>query len=314
MWFIYSDSPLFIAISSMNKLTLVILAAGMWSRYGGLKQMDTFGPHDESLLEYGIYDALRAWFDKIVFVVREYFAEEFKTRIGNRIAQQIEVVYVYQEPTTLLPPEYTHLLESRQKPRGTAHAVLVTKDVVDSPFAVINADDFYGAHAYQQIATFLTSPHPQKMALVGYTLRNTLSPFGSVNRGVCAVHEGTLDHIVERIKIQKDDTWVLADELGTQFTGDEVVSMNFWWFYPAFFCTVEKWFGEFLASYIPEKGGEYFIPLVVDQLITDQQATCAVFQSEDFRCGVTNPEDKPFVQAHIADLVAKGAYPEKLWE
>lgn len=128
--------------------------------------MDEFGPHGESLLEYGIYDAIHSGFDKVVFVIREYFADEFKARIGNRIAQQVEVVYVYQEATTLLPKEYTHLLEQRQKPRGTAHAVLVTKEVVHTPFAVINADDFYGAQAYTQIATFLTSPHPQKIALV----------------------------------------------------------------------------------------------------------------------------------------------------
>ncbi len=284
----------------------------MGSRYGGLKQMDGFGPHEESLLEYSVYDAIRAGFDKVVFVIREYFADEFKARIGNRIAQSVEVVYVYQEANTLLPEIYTPLLAERQKPRGTAHAVLVAKEVIDTPFAVINADDFYGAHAYQQIATFLSNPHAERIALVGYTLRNTISPFGSVNRGVCATHDGVLDHIVERLKIKKNDQGVLEDESGTTFTGDEVVSMNFWWFYPEFFSAAEQWFTQFLSTYDPTKWGEYFIPLVVDQLITQQQATCAVYKSEDFRCGVTNPEDKPFVQSHIAELVKAGNYPEKL--
>lgn len=295
----------------MTHLTLVVLAAGLGSRYGGLKQLDGFGPWQETLLEYGVYDAIQAWFDRIVFIIRETFAEEFRDRIGHAIEKKAQVTYVYQEMESFVPSVFSWIVADRQKPRGTAHALLVAKHVVTTPFAVINADDFYGRAAYLQIADFLQTSTPEQMGLVGYVLGNTISPYGAVNRGVCRVKNNTLVSIHEHLKISPEGE-AFKDHEGVILAPDVVVSMNFRWFHLPFFDDIENEFSRFLESYVPEKGGEYFIPLAVDQYLSVHPGACEVMMSHDIWCGVTYPEDKPFVQEHITALVQKEIYPKRL--
>lgn len=297
----------------MSKLTLVVLAAGLGSRYGGLKQMNGFGPSNETLLEYGVYDAIQAWFEKVVFIIRESFAQEFKDRIWSKLSKKIEVTYVCQEIDAQVPEQFVWLIPDRQKPRGTAHAVLVARDVVTTPFAVINADDFYGRAAYLQIATFLHTSAPEDMWLVGYVLKNTISPYGAVNRGVCSVDAGKLVSVHEHLKINSQEG-DFVDQEGIVVAPDTIVSMNFRWFHPSFFQAIEDWFIKFLSLYALQKKGEYFIPLTVDTYLQQHKWTCEVMMSHDIRCGVTYPEDNPFVQQHIGSLVKQWVYPEKLWD
>lgn len=294
-----------------EKLTLVVLAAWMGSRYGGLKQLDEFWPHGETILEYSIYDALHAWFDHIVFIIREHFADAFQERIGKKIAQKAKISYVFQEKDSFFPSEYIGLLKNREKPRGTAHATLVAKVVVTTPFAVINADDFYGRDAFGQIASFLLSSEKETMGMVGYMLENTLSPYGSINRGVCSVENAMLVSVVERLKIQEKNDGNLYDEQWVIISRDSIVSMNFRWFHPSFFDALEAWFETFLQHY--SGSGEYFIPLVVDTLIAEKKAYCRVMMSHDQWCGVSYQEDKPFVQETIAGLHRQWVYPEQLF-
>lgn len=292
--------------------TLVVLAAGMWSRYGWLKQIDWFWPNNEPILLYSIYDAVYAWCTHIVFVIREEFHEAFHEAIWKKVPTSIRVSYVYQTITSMLPKEYIHLAEWREKPRGTAHATLVARDVVQGPFAVINADDFYGRDAFVQIATFLTTCTPHDIGMVGYVLKNTLSPYWSINRWVCAVQWGQLEKVTEHLKIQQQEDGKLYDEQGMYINHDAVVSMNFWWFHQSFFEGLYDWFVHFLNTYTGK--GEYFIPTVVDTLIhTWKKVTCKVLMSDDQRCGVSYQEDKPFVQSSIAALHAAWVYPEQLF-
>jgi hypothetical protein len=292
-------------------LSLVILAAWFGSRYGGLKQLDWFWPHEEPIILYSIYDAIEAWFDHVVFVIREDFAELFKERIWRRVENKIRVSYVFQETTSYLPEKYAHLHPARQKPRWTAHAMLMAKDHIDQPFAVINADDFYGRDAYVQIAAFLQTITPDQMWMVGYVLKNTVSPFGSINRGVCEVKDGKLVSIVERLKINVDENGNYYNPETDFIDANALVSMNFWWFHPSFFEYTETYFEKFLEE--GEGSGEYFITLVVDICLRAYQMSCEVMMSTDQRCGVSYQEDKPFVQETIANLHATGVYPARLF-
>ncbi len=305
----------------MNEPVLVIMAAGMGSRYGGLKQLDPVGGHDQVILDYSIYDAQRAGFKTVVFVIKKEIEEEFKQRVGQRVARHMQVRYAFQRMDDL-PDGYT-VPEGRTKPWGTAQAALAARDVVDGPFAIINADDYYGREGYQKIYDYLCS-HPDgeiyEYAMVGYRLRNTVTENGSVARGVCMVGpEGTLRDIHERTCIEKDGDDARFTEDGgqtwTSVPGDTLVSMNLWGFNRSFLTQTQDRFPAFLDKALAESPAkaEYFLPSVVDQLIGEGKARVQVLLSEDKWYGVTYREDKPTVIAAIAEMTKAGLYPDELW-
>lgn len=305
----------------MKKPVLVIMAAGMGSRYGGLKQLDPVGDHGQVILDYSIYDARRAGFETVVFVIKESIEEEFKARVGERVARHMEVKYAFQRMDDL-PGGYA-VPEGREKPWGTAQAALAARHVVDGPFAVINADDYYGPEAYQKIYDYLCA-NPDgdvyEYAMVGYLLKNTVTEHGSVARGVCAVDgEGVLRDIVERTRIEKDGEDARFTEDGgeswTALPGDTMVSMNLWGFNRSFLDEAEARFPAFLDRAMVENPlkGEYFLPSVVEQLIGEGKARVRVLLSRDKWYGVTYREDKPTVTAAIAAMTEAGLYPDELW-
>jgi UTP-glucose-1-phosphate uridylyltransferase len=299
------------------KPTLLILAAGMGSRFGGLKQVEPVGPNGEAIIDYSIYDAMRAGFGKVVFIIRESFADAFKEKFDIKLNGKIEVEYVFQE-LDMLPEGFT-LPEGREKPWGTAHAILVAKDVINEPFCALNADDFYGYNAYKAMAKFLTeSKDPMEYAMVGYKLNETLSEFGSVSRGICKEDSNNnLIKIVETLKIVKRGNEIISienDGSETSLTGNEIASMNNWGFKPSVFMQLEKRFTQFLKSEIDNPKSEMYIPSVVFDLIDDKDATAKVLEANSPWFGVTYKEDKPFVIEKLNKLIAKGEYPEKLWE
>ena len=288
----------------------------MGSRFGGLKQIEPVGPNGETILEYSVYDAIRAGFGKVVFVIRESFAESFKTRFESKLTGKIEISYVYQETNML--PEGFQLPEGREKPWGTGHAVLMAKDAISEPFAVINADDFYGAEAYRVIAEYLTKAiTPEKYAMVGYRLNNTLSEFGSVSRGICVTDENNrLTKITETHKIRPEGGEILceSEENKTiQLTGQETVSMNFWGFHPSIFENIETQFIDFLTNHINQPKSEFYIPFVVFEMIKTGLISVEVLRADSPWFGVTYQEDKPFVIEQIQNLTDRGIYPAKLW-
>jgi NDP-sugar pyrophosphorylase family protein len=298
----------------MTKPTLLILAAGMGSRYGGLKQIDPVGPAGETIIDYSIYDALRAGFGKLVFVIRHDFEKAFKEIVGARFEKRVAVEYVYQE-LDKLPPGFS-VPAGRTKPWGTTHAILLAEDAVKEPFAAINADDFYGAQAYRLLAEHLTSGTAD-YAMVGFILRNTLSEFGSVARGVSRVDGNNyLTSIVEMLKIEPDGGGAKntgADGKIIKLTGDEAVSMNFWGFTPAVFEQLRVQFTAFLKKSGQEQKSECYIPATVGELVTASRAKVKVLRTNDSWFGVTYREDRPRVIESIRKLIAHGDYPEKLW-
>jgi choline kinase len=298
------------------KPTLLILAAGMGSRYGGLKQIEPVGPNGETILEYSVFDAIRAGFGKVVFVIRENFAEAFISRFESKLAGKIEIEYVYQE-TNMLPKGFL-LPDGREKPWGTGHAVLVAKNVINEPFAVINADDFYGAEAYKVITDFLShSFASDKYAMVGYQLNKTLSEFGSVSRGLCVTDDqNILTQITETHKIRPEENKILCesgDGENMELTGNEKVSMNFWGFHPSIFKNIEYQFIEFLEENLHLSKSEFYIPFVVFEMIQKKQISVEVLVADSPWFGVTYKEDKPFVTEQIQKLTNQGIYPDKLW-
>lgn len=295
--------------------TLVVLAAGMASRYGSMKQTQGFGPGGETIMEYSIYDAINAGFGKVVFIIREEFADMFKELFGNKLSSKIKVDYVFQELSKFVSQPVP---EERKKPWGTAHAVLCCKGKVNEPFAVINADDFYGKDGFVKAYNFLTNGANEKQyAIIGYELKKTLSDNGSVSRGVCNVDEnGDLIDINERTKIYRHENGAITyeDENGLhEVSEDSSVSMNFFAFAPNFIDHCESYFGEFLDEEINNPKGEFFIPLVVDKVVKSRQAVVKVIPTSAQWFGVTYKEDAPGVQASIDKLVADGEYPERLW-
>lgn len=298
----------------MTKPTLLVLAAGMGSRYGGLKQIDPVGPADETIIDYSIYDAMRAGFGKLVFVIRKDIEQQFKEIVGARFERRIAVEYVFQE-LDKLPPGCS-LPAGRTKPWGTTHAILMAADTIGEPFAAINADDFYGAEAYRLLAQHLTSGTTD-YAMVGFILRNTLSKFGSVARGVCRVDENNhLKSVVEMMKIEPDGGGAKnTDAAGqiTKLTGEEAVSMNFWGFTPALFPQLKTQFEAFLKKSGNELKSECYIPSTVNDLVLAGQAKVKVLRTNDCWFGVTYREDRPQVVESIRQLIAQGKYPEKLW-
>jgi len=299
------------------KPTLLILAAGMGSRFGGLKQVEPVGPNGEAIIDYTIFDAIRAGFGKVVFVIRESFADAFKEKFEAKLNGKIDVEYVFQELDNL-PVGFT-LPEGREKPWGTAHAILVAKDVINEPFCAINADDFYGEGAYQIMADFLNnSLQEQTFSMIGYQLKNTLSEHGSVSRGMCTVNENdNLVKIVETHNIFKKDAaavTIAEDGSETALTGNERVSMNFWGFHPSIFKTLESKFGQFLKTEIDKPKSEMYIPSVVFEMIEDNEVEVKVLKANSPWFGVTYKEDKPIVVNKINTLINEGVYPEKLWK
>lgn len=296
------------------KPTLVILAAGMASRYGSMKQVESFGPSGETIMDYSIFDAIRAGFGKVVFIIREEFADNFKTIFEPKLKNRIETAYVFQE---------LHLFSNgfaipaeRTKPWGTAHAVLCAMDEVKEPFAVINADDFYGKNAFENAASFLTIACTEKnFAIVGYNLESTLSDHGTVNRGVCGLNqEGNLATITERINISRKDGKVICDD-GLQpqeLSLTTTVSMNFWCFDPSFFSYTKNLFQKFLQKKGMELKSEFFIPIVADQFIHEGGAV-VVIPTTSLWFGVTYKEDAPYVHQCLQQLIADGEYPKSLW-
>jgi len=307
--------------------TLVVLAAGMGSRYGGLKQIDPVGPSGETVLDYAVFDAKRAGFTRVVFVIRRDFEALFREKIGARYAGSMAVDYVYQS-TAELPPGYT-APAGREKPWGTGHALWCARDVVRENFAVINADDFYGEDSFRQLAGFLAAARGGEIALVGFRLANTLSEHGAVSRGVCAVGtDGTLRSIVEHTGIERTEVGP-----GGRFSGEEVVSMNCWGFTPDVFAGLDARFRDFLSERgvaapvaagstspgsLPVATGdvlkaEFYLPAAISTLVSRSEATVRVLPTTAAWFGVTYREDKPRVQAALAELVRQGHYPGALW-
>ena len=304
-----------------HKPVLVIMAAGMGSRYGGLKQLDPVGSHGQLIIDYSIYDAKRAGFETVVFVIKPEIEADFKEAIGDRVSKVMDVKYAYQLKEDL--PEGYSVPAGRTKPWGTAHAALAARNIVDGPFAVINADDYYGPEAYQEIYNYLSTHADGDMyeyVMVGYLLKNTVTENGTVARGVC---EETADHfltqVTERTKIEKGEPPRYTEDDGdtwTDLSADTIVSMNMWGFTRSFLDEALARFPAFLDKTLaenPEKG-EYFLPTVVSQLIDEGKARVKVLRSEDKWYGVTYREDKPTVVAAITEKTAAGLYPDRLWE
>jgi dTDP-glucose pyrophosphorylase len=297
----------------MTKPTLLVLAAGMGSRYGGLKQIDPVGPAGETIIDYSIFDAMRAGFEKLVFVIRRDIESAFREAIGARFEKRLPVEYVFQE-LDKLPPGFS-VPPNRKKPWGTGQAILMAADAIAGPFAAINADDFYGAHSFRVLAEHLHSDSPD-YTMVGFVLRNTLSEFGSVARGACRVGpDGYLQGVTELTKIEKDGSRAkYIDQTGAtqSLSGDEPVSMNMWGFTPSIFSHLQQQLIEFLKRSGNDEKAELYIPSVVNDLVASRKERCKVLRTTDSWFGVTYREDRPFVVEGIRALIARGDYPEKL--
>ncbi len=301
----------------MVKPTLLVLAAGMGSRYGSLKQMDGVGPNGEAIIDYSVYDAIRAGFGKVVFVIRHSFEADFKEVFNaERFGHKIEVEYVFQELDYL--PEGFTLPEGRVKPWGTNHAVMMAAKAINEPFAVINADDFYGRTAYATIGDYLRglAGSEGRYCMVGYQVSKTLSENGTVSRGVCTVdEEGNLRGMVERTQIERVDGTIVFHDGGADepLAEDTPVSMNLFGFTPDYFRHSEAYFKEFLPANIDNLKAEFFIPLMVNKVINEGTATMRVLKTTSDWFGVTYKEDKPMLMAKIEELIAAGEYPRNLW-
>jgi UTP-glucose-1-phosphate uridylyltransferase len=300
------------------KPTLIILAAGMGSRYGSLKQVDPVGQSGETILEYSVYDAIRAGFGKVVFVIRRELEKDFNEIFIHKLQKHIEVDYVFQEIDMV--PDGIKVPAERVKPWGTGHAVMVASSKVKEPFAAINADDYYGSNAFMKIGAYLSNLEVKQTAytMVGFDVDNTLSENGTVSRGVCEVDSNMLlKSVVERFKIEKTDKGVICKDLQENtfiIDSKSIVSMNFWGFTPNFFSQLETHFLKFIKENYSNPKAEFFLPFVVDELIKTNQATVNVLRSADKWFGVTYKDDKPLVVARIKKLVESGVYPQNLWK
>lgn len=299
------------------KPTLLVLAAGMGSRYGGNKQLDEVGPSGETIIDYSIYDAIRAGFGRIVFVIRRDLEEQVRERFIERLDGKIEVDYVFQEITNL--PEGAVVSPERSKPWGTSHAILVTREKIREPFGVINADDYYGVESFKILRDFLVSDtNETNYCIVGYKLGNTLSDHGHVNRGVCKVdQEGFLVDIAEVKQIEKTGTGAMAP--GTDgnpliFTGDEIVSMNLWGFKPSCYEFLGKEFRNFIHNFGKDLKSELDIPTSVDKFVKNREITIQILMSNERWFGVTYREDKPHVVENIKKMIRKGIYPARIYQ
>jgi NDP-sugar pyrophosphorylase family protein len=285
------------------------MAAGMGSRYGGLKQLDAIGPSGETIIDYSVYDAIKAGFTKVVFIIRKDFEQEFKSKITDKYEGQIQVEFAFQDLNDL-PDEFT-CPEGREKPWGTGHAILSARNVINEPFVAINGDDFYGRESFKVVADYYRKG-ANSFSMVAFKLDKTLSSFGGVTRGLCTVNDEKLNTVIETADLQKTDYGVSSNR-DIELDGSEPVSMNVWGFTPILFKYLEGKFVEFLSENGTEMKSEYLIPSVVNELIQSRQETVHVLRSGATWFGVTYKEDKPYVEGEIEKLVNKGEYPGKLF-
>jgi NDP-sugar pyrophosphorylase family protein len=301
-------------MSAKKELTLLVLAAGMGSRYGGIKQIDGFGPNGETIMDYSLFDCIRAGFTKVVFIVREEIKETVKEIFLPKLQGKVKVDFVVQALDTMVPAEYQN--PERTKPWGTAHAVLCAKNAIQEPFAVINADDFYGRKAFESVANFFSGNTEGAHAMVGYTLKNVLSENGSVSRG-CGSQDanGYLTSVVERTTIVKENGKIISKEKDgdLELSPDTPTSMNFWGFHPSIFPQIEEFFHDFLKENSKNLKAEFFIPLIGNHLIKKGTGKVKILGGGDIWFGVTYKEDKEEVSQKIKDLIHQGEYPSKLW-
>jgi NDP-sugar pyrophosphorylase family protein len=301
-------------MSNNKKLTLLVLAAGMGSRYGGIKQIEGFGPGGETIMDYSLFDAVRSGFTKVVFIVRDEILETVKEIFLPKLKGKTEVEFVIQSLDTMVPKEFQN--PDRVKPWGTAHAMLCAINVIDEPFAVINADDFYGQEAFRAVSKFFDEEQNGHHALVGYTLKNVLSDFGNVSRGVGEEDaDGYLTSVIERTNVFRENGKIIAHEKdgNVELNPEAKTSMNFWGFHPSIFEFTEKTFHTFLKNNSSNIKAEFFIPIVANELVKSGAGKIKVISGGSTWFGVTYKEDKEEVSRKINDLVAKGEYPSKLW-
>ncbi|MBT3739050.1 MAG: nucleotidyltransferase [Candidatus Marinimicrobia bacterium] len=293
----------------MRDISLLIMAAGMGSRYGGLKQLDQVGPNGETIIDYSVYDAIKAGFTKIVFIIRDDFESQFKSQITNKYLDLIDLEFAYQDinylPSGFSPPN------NREKPWGTGHAILSAKTYINEPFVVINGDDFYGRESFKTIADYYQTEE-NHFSMVTFRLENTLSIFGGVTRGLCTIIDEKLNTVVETSNLEKNNNGVSSDN-GELLKGDEPVSMNMWGFTPILFDYLEEKFINFLKEEGSELKSEYLIPSVINDLIQAGDESVHILNSSESWFGVTYKEDKPYVVGEIQKLIEKGVYPQKLF-
>ena len=303
------------------KPTLLVLAAGMGSRYGGVKQIDSVGLHNECLLDYATFDAKKVGFGNVVYIIRKDIEKDFRERLFDRVARNFDASYVFQTHDALLTPEQIAVSTERTKPWGTIHAVLCARDAIKAPFAVINADDYYGRQAFETLGGYLAGINNDctEHAMVGYVLGNTMSRSGSVSRGVCTVKNGYLEKIVETLKIYyktptSDDIVSLVDDKEVAMTGKEWVSMNLFGFSPKAFEEFDLYWQNFIKNNATSPKAEALLPVAAGDIIEHKKGAIRVFTSSESWFGMTYPEDKAIVKAEIAKKIASGYYPDPLWE
>jgi UTP-glucose-1-phosphate uridylyltransferase len=294
----------------MKDITLLVMAAGMGSRYGGLKQLDAVGPSDETIIDFSVYDAIRAGYNKVVFIIREDFEKQFKEKISNKYEDKIKVEIVYQDLHDL--PNSFSCPKDRSKPWGTGHAILAARNVISEPFAAINGDDFYGRESFKIISDHYSSVN-SGFAMAAFQLDKTLSDYGSVSRGICEQNLNQLVTVVETHGIKKSSAGDIECNRDISLLGNELVSMNMWGFMPSIFDHLEKMFNEFLDENISDLKSEFLIPSVVNDLIEKNIEKVQVLKTKSTWFGVTYIEDKPFVKNQIKELIQTGIYPEKLF-
>jgi UTP-glucose-1-phosphate uridylyltransferase len=294
----------------MKDITLLVMAAGMGSRYGGLKQLDAVGPSDETIIDFSVYDAIRAGYNKVVFIIREDFEKQFKEKISNKYEDKIKVEIVYQDLHDL--PNSFSCPKDRSKPWGTGHAILAARNVISEPFAAINGDDFYGRESFKIISDHYSSVN-SGFAMAAFQLDKTLSDYGSVSRGICEQNLNQLVTVVETHGIKKSSAGDIECDRDISLLGNELVSMNMWGFMPSIFDHLEKMFNEFLDENISDLKSEFLIPSVVNDLIEKNIEKVQVLKTKSTWFGVTYIEDKPFVKNQIKELIQTGIYPEKLF-
>ena len=293
----------------MNDITLLVMAAGMGSRYGGLKQLDEVGPSGETIIDYSVFDAIKAGFSKVVFIIRKDFEDEFKTKISNKFSNDIQVEFIFQDIHQL--PTGFSLPEDRIKPWGTGHAVLCASNFIDGPFNAINADDYYGRESFKTIADYYNNGN-DSFSMVAFKLKKTLSDFGSVTRGLCTVNNDKLINVVETENLVKSGSGITSNS-DLDLNGDEPVSMNMWGFTPAIFDYLNEMFEVFLSKNIHDIKSEFLIPSVINDLINSGDELVQVLHSKSSWFGVTYKQDKSYVVQQIQNLVNSGFYPHKLF-
>ena len=293
----------------MTDISLLVMAAGMGSRYGGLKQLDAVGPSGETIIDYSVYDAIQARFNKVVFIIRKDFEDEFKSQITGKYSGKIQVEFAYQDLHDL--PDGFTCPEGRKKPWGTGHAILAAADLIHEPFVAINGDDFYGRESFKVVADYYLSG-ADDFSMVAFQLDKTLSTFGGVTRGLCTVKEGKLDTVIETGELQRTEKGVTSDR-NIKLDGSEPVSMNVWGFTPVLFKYLKDMFVEFLHDEGNELKSEYLIPSVVNDLIKSGREDVHVLRSASSWFGVTYKDDRPFVMGEIQKLIDRGTYPKQLF-